>query len=243
MKKFLFFIVLLSLSILVFSQNTWLAVSAKAGYGTGLLFNQPSLDDTNIDYEYYSPSYFAGGKFGFLFGDYIGISTEITFNSFSQNYDVHSSQEYQAFMQVKTFDYGFMLNLQAPTGFYFDIGPKFSNVKSAQLQLTGNQLNSQFDRLDKMTQSFDGLAFGIGIEPYMSDLFEFKIGLRGTYGFGSLVAESGYIIPADDKTMYFPSYSDEKTNPIQLMLNVEFTYVFGRMGRASCGKFRFMLNK
>jgi len=77
----------------------------------------------------------------------------------------------------------------------------------------------------------------------MSDLFEFKIGLRGTYGFGSLVAESGYIIPADDKTMYFPSYSDEKTNPIQLMLNVEFTYVFGRMGRASCGKFRFMLNK
>ncbi len=244
MRRLTIFIGFFILISVANAQNTWVAISAKGGYGTGLLFNQPSFDDTNIDYEYFSPSYFAGGKFGFMFGDYVGVSTEITINSFSQNYDIHSTNaEYHSFMKINTFDYGFMLNLQAPTGFYFDIGPKFSSIKSAQLTLTDNrQLNSSFDRLDKMSQNLDGLAFGLGVKPYMSDVFEMKLGIRGTYGFGSVVATPGYIIPADDKTMYFPTYTNEKTNPMQIMLNVEFTYVFGRFGRASCGKFRFLFN-
>jgi len=244
MKKIIFIVSFALFSVSGFSQNslTWFSLSARGGFGTSMLINVPSLDDSNIDYEYYSPSYFFGGRFGLMFGDYIGISGIVATNSLSQNYNIHGATELHRFMHLNTFDYGLLLNLETPTGFYFEIGPKFSNLKSAQLTNTGDNINSSYDRIMNFSPEYTSLMFGIGMKALMTDKFEIKTGLNGSYSFSSIVSKTGYIIPADDNSIYTPSYSDETTNPAQLIFTVELTYVFGRFGKASCGKYQFLFN-
>ncbi len=247
MKKFFLLVVFLSLVFLLNAQRTsnftWFSISAKGGYGSSLLFNKPSFDDNNITYSFFSPSYFFGGRFGLLFGEFVGVSAELSMNYFSQEYDISSNIDFQRVLKANSFDYGFMLNLQTNTGFFFDIGPKFSTLKSAQLTTITENSDITLDRIAKFRPEFSSLAFGIGLKPVMTQIFEVKLGLRGAYTFSNFVNDPGYIIAADDNTLYYPLYIDEKTNPIQLMFQVELTYVFGRFGKASCGKYRFMINQ
>jgi hypothetical protein len=154
-------------------------------------------------------------------------------NSFSQNYNVTTTIVNQQNITFSTFDYGFMLNLQSPTGFFFDLGPKFSELKKATL-------NTNLDRTSNFLPAFTSVAMGVGFKALMTDKFEIKLGLRGTYAISSIVSQTGYIIPTDG--LYTPTYTDEKTNPLQVMFCAEFTYVFGRFGKARCGKYQFMFN-
>ncbi len=247
MKKILFiisfFLLILSANAQRNSNLTWFTLSLKGGYGTSLMFNQPSFDDANITYAYYSPSYFYGGRFGILFTDNVGVSFVAGMNNLSQTYDVNGFVDYQTNIKLKSFDYGFMLDLQSPTGFYFDIGPKFATLKNADLTKTTEGLSVTDDRIAKFRSQFTSLAFDIGLKALMTDLFEIKVGVSGAYTFSNVVNSTGYIIPADNYLYYVPTYLDETTNPIQLMFGVEFTYVFGKFGKASCGKYRFMLNQ
>ncbi|MBN2891693.1 MAG: hypothetical protein JXL97_07490 [Bacteroidales bacterium] len=243
MKKTIFTLAIVFLSLSNFAQSTtWFSISARGGFGTAMFINVPSLEDSNIDYGYFSPSYNYGGRFGFMFGDYVGVSGIVGMSTLSQNYDIHGTSEIHRLLKTNTFDYGVLINLETPTGFYFEIGPKFSNLNSANLTTTGDNLNSTVDIKSKFSPEFTNLMFGIGMKVMMTKLFEIKVGLSGAYNFGGIVSESGYIIPAADKVIYTPTYIDQKTNPAQLMFSVEFTYIFGRFGKASCGKYRFLLN-
>jgi len=238
MKKITIFLVLLIVFIVGYSQNpvTWFYVGAKGGAGVSMLYNSPSFDDQNIAYDYLSPSYYYGGSLGFLFGDNVGVTFEASMNSLLQKYDVSTtSASYHSEMQISTFDYGVLLSLQTLTGIYFNVGPKFSNTKSATLNTTNN-------RLSKFAPTFNALMVEIGYMPVRTDRFVMNVGIRGTYGFSSIVTTPGYIIAADDNSVYYPLYIDEATSPIQVMLSVELKYYFGRFGRASCGKYRFMFD-
>lgn len=246
MKKIAITILFVVFSTMLFSQKnsslTWFGVGLKGGYGSSFLFNKASVDDANVTYAYYSPAYFFGGNFGLVFGDYIGVSAEYTFNSFSQSYDVQSTESFERIISCKSNDLAFLLNLQAETGFYFDLGPKFSTLKTAALSTTTSAGTVDVDRTNKFRPEFTSIVFGIGLKPLITQSFEIKLGLRGAYTFSNIVNTPGYIIAADDNVLYMPSYSEEKTNPIQLMLTTEFTFVFGKVGNASCGKTRFMFN-
>jgi len=219
MKKTTITLLYLILMLTSFAQrnstSTWISVGLKGGFGTSFFFNQPSVDDANITYSYFSPSYFYGGNFGLLFGDFVGFSGEFSFNSLSQGYDIDANESFQRTITTKSTDFAILLNLNAPTGFYFDIGPKFST---------------------------SSIVFGIGLKPVRTQSFEMKLGIRGAYTLSNFVNSPGYIIPADEKILYMPSYTDENTHPIQLMITTEFTLIFGRVGKASCGKTRLMLN-
>ncbi len=244
MKKFILTSVLILTITLSFSQKqmTWISLSGRGGFGTSMLINVPSLDDSKIEYSYYSPSYYFGGRFGLMFGDFVGISFEVSMNSVSQNYDVHGITLLHQFIKINTFEFGPHLNLETPTGFYFEIGPNFTSLKNAKLTSTSDIINLTADRTNKFAPQYTNLVFGIGMKPVMTEVFEMKIGIRGAYSFASIVSTPGYIIPADDNLNYVPSYFDEKTNPAQLMASVELTYIFGRFGKANCGKYRFMFN-
>jgi hypothetical protein len=233
-----------SLSNLNAQKNlTWFFISLKGGYGTSMLYNKASFDDQNIIYSFYSPSYYYGSRFGFLFGDHLGVSAEISMNNFSQNYNIETqNSSFKQLAQLSSFDYAIYLNLKASTGIYFNIGPNFSNLKSADLTTTDNNSKSKKSIISKLSPNFNSLVVELGLTPIMTDLFEMRIGIRGNYSFDNIISEPTYIIPIDNRIRYSPNYTDEKTNPIQLMASVEFIYVFGRYGRASCGKYRFMIN-
>lgn len=245
MKKIILLTSFLILALVAIPQKTvtYFYLGLKGGGGSSLLFNQPSFDDVNIVYNYFSPSYFYGGTLGFLFGNNIGISAELNLNTLSEKYDVStSSATYNSLMKINTLDFGILLSLQSNTGLYFNVGPKFSNLKKATYTFTDANNTNTGDRTSKFAPTFNALMFEIGLMPVRTDQFVMNLGVRGTYGFSSIVSQSGYIIPADDNSVYYPPYIDEKTNPIQLMLSVEMKYYFGRYGRASCGKYRFMFN-
>ncbi|MBN2662338.1 MAG: outer membrane beta-barrel protein [Bacteroidales bacterium] len=246
MKKTVFTTLFVLLAAMLFAQQnsslTWFGLGLKGGYGTSFLFNKASVDDAKVTYAYYSPSYFFGGDFGLVFGDYIGVSVEYTFNNFSQAYDVQGAENFKRIISCKSNDLGFLLNLQAETGFYFDIGPKFSTLKTAMLSTTSSVGTIEMDRTNKFRPEFSSIVLGVGLKPLITQSFEIKIGVRGVYTFSNIVNTPGYIIAADDNVLYMPNYSEEKTNPIQLMLTTEFTLVFGKFGKARCGKNRFMFN-
>ncbi len=247
MKKITVFIALSFLFVIAGNSQrtvTWFYLGLKGGGGISMLYNNPSFNDTKITYNYLSPSYFYGASLGFLFGQNIGISAEIAMNTLSQKYDVNTGHEsFSSDMLLNTFDYGILLSLQSSTGLYFNIGPKFSNLKKATYHFISDKENTTNDRTAKLVPSFNSLIVEAGFMPIRTNLFVMDLGLRATYGFSNIVDEAGYIIPTDDKKVYFPAYLDEKTNPIQLMLSVEFKYYFGRYGRASCGKYNFLFNR
>lgn len=244
MKKNILLIVAVFLTLSSFAQRnknstmTWFSLSAKGGYGTSLLFNKPTVDDANIQYAYYSPSYFVAGRFGLLFGDYVGASFEAGYNAFSQSYTLPNS--FKRNFSATSFDYGFLLNFQSENGFYFDIGPKFSVMKTANL----NSNSIDKDIMNKIASQYAKINLGIGFKPVMTQVFEMRIGIVGSYTLSSILSDNNYIIPIDDGTAYYPNpaYYDGTTHAVQLMLNIEFTHVFGRFGMANCGKYRFMIN-
>lgn len=247
MKKHILILLFLTNTIFIFSQHsqnvTWFSIGAKGGFGSSLFFNQESFDDSKVTYEYFSPSYFTGANLGLLFGNVVGFSGEFSLNNLSQKYTIESAETFQREINIKSTDLAILLNLNASTGFYFDIGPKFSSVKSGILTTSSSSGTTNVDRNNKFRPEFTSIVLGLGLKPVRTDAFEMKLGIRGAYTLSSnFVNTQGYIIPADDNMLYSPNYSNEKTNPIQLMVTTEFTLIFGRFGKASCGKSRFILN-
>lgn len=242
MKTSKIFLIFFLFPLLTWGQRnsgniTWFTLSLKEAYGTCILFNQPSFDDNKVEYSYFSPSYFVGGRFGLVFGDYVGFSFDAGINNFSQNYMINSS--FKRNFNASSFEYGVLLNFQSPTGFFFDIGPKFVNLSKA---IVTDNNSSSLDIYSHLEQKYMKINVGVGMKPVMTDLFELKIGLNASYSVSSIVSESGFIIPTYSFSQYSPTYTNESTHPLQVMLGVELTYIFGRYGRANCGKYRFMFN-
>jgi len=242
--KRLIFILILTLSISAYSQRniTWIFASGSGAYGTSFFFNEASLNDDNISYNYYSPSYYFGGRFGFIFGETTGIVASIYKNTMTQGYIIENNSSTQNVnASIGMLQYDVMLLVQSETGFYFNVGPEFAKVKSAILNVSG-ATDNQYDIMDKITPNLTGLSFKMGIKPLRTDLIELNLGVTGTYFFSSLISQSGYILPLHDRTFYNPAITDEKTFPVQLGINLELVYTFARYGRASCGKNRIMIN-
>lgn len=244
MKKLILFVIIVStISLNAQRSVTWLFVSASGAYGTSFLYNEATLNDINITYDYFSPSYYYGGRFGAIFGENVGIVAGINKNFISQGYTVQNNNSSQNVnVGIGLFEYNFMLLLQSETGFYFNIGPDFANVKSASLKITANT-ETQYDILNKVSPKLNGISFKVGLKPLRTDNIELNLGLTGTFFFNSIISESAYFFPLNDRTFYNPSISDEKTYPVQIGVNLELVYIFARYGRASCGKNRIMINK
>ncbi|MEA3450401.1 MAG: hypothetical protein U9Q83_00695, partial [Bacteroidota bacterium] len=167
MKKITIFITLSMVFIIGIAQNptTWFYIGAKGGAGVSMLYNNLSFNDQNIAYDYTSPSFYYGGSLGFLFGDNVGITFEASMNSLLQKYDVTTtSASYHSEMQINTFDLGVLLSLQSLSGIYLNVGPKFSDTKSATL-------NSTIDRKSKFATTFNALMVEIGYMPVRTDVF------------------------------------------------------------------------
>ena len=248
MKKsiFIIFIILFSAST-IFSQKkgkvTWMSLAVKGGYGSSLLIHKESMEDSKIQYNYFSPAFFVGGRFGLTFGNYIGVSSELLYQSFSQKYGITAPTEsYQKQIDFKALEFDILLRFTSPTGFYAQIGPKFTKILSINQFTTGAVLpdpNLDLFAEQKYLEKWTNLIFEFGFMPYRNDRLEISIGLRGAYGFKSIINDESYFVHNDG--IYFKNYLDATTNPATLQAVIEINYMFGYFGIANCGKFKIKL--
>jgi len=219
----------------------WLSLAIKGGYGGTVLLNSDVLSDQNVKVNFLSPSYSYGGRFGITYGDHIGINFEPLFSGFSQEYSIDDGAEpYTKTQKFKSLDYLISLRYISSYGFYFEVGPQFSTLKSATVEnsKTGNFMNeNSATYMAKFEEKFKSLATGLGFAIVNGDRLQVNLGLRGTYTFGDL--DPNYYVLNDG--VYRPAITPtSKTNPLTFKLMAEVSYFFGFWGDATCGKGRLM---
>ena len=248
MKKFIFTtVILMFLTLSMFAQRkqtnvTWMSLAAKGGYGSTMLLHVESLQDANIGYQYFSPTFFVGGRFGLTFGNYLGVSAEVLYHSFGQGYNITaSSASYEKQTDFTALEYVFFFRFTSDLGFYAELGPKITKLSSISQSTTTSLPDPGIDLFlePKYIDKWTNLIFGMGMRPIRTDRFEASIGIRASYGFSSIIEDDTYFVLKDG--VYSPSYVDTKTNPITVHGVIELNYIFGYFGTANCGKFKVKL--
>ncbi len=215
----------------------WLSISAKGGYGNSILLNSSVMNDDDVNMNFLSPSFSYGGRLGITFGDYVGVSGELLSYHFGQKYTINSNnQEYTKETKLVSTDFSVLLRYTSAYGIYVEAGPKFSTLKSV------NETNSidvlRIQKVDDYNEKFKGALFGLGMAPLRRDRVELFMGLRFNYGFDDLLKEE--YVPLFDGVK-LPVYANhESTNPLSVQLMIEFNYIFGFWGDASCKKGRIV---
>lgn len=222
---------------------TWMSLAVKGGYGSSMMMHMESLNDQNVTYKYFSPSYFVGGRFGLTFGQVVGVSTNVLYSDFMQGYSIDNlGTKYDKQTDFKALDVDVTLRLTSPTSFYFEIGPKFTKINSITNSMPPTSSIISVDVMDNYKPNWTSILLGMGFMPYRSDRVELSLGFRASYGFSSIITDNNQYYAVKD-AVYSPTYTDPTTNPIQLYGVVELNYLFGYFGTANCGKFKVILFK
>jgi len=252
MKRiFLIFIAGLLISTSLFAQKrktstiNWLSIAIKGGYGGSLLMNQNIFSDKKVTPNFMNGSYFFGGRIGWTLGDYIGVSFETDFSTFGQEFDVFDgSVNFNKITKISSMDLIPMLRFTATTGFYAELGPKFSTLKSITETPTLDAALFPGGLTNVYNEKYTSAILGIGFYYLFVERITLSLGFRANYGWKSMVSNSSYYSVTDDGR-YFPDtpYTNSTVNLIQLQGVLELNYFFGFFGDASCGKGRLMLFK
>jgi len=248
MKKiviFIFAFILINNSL--FAQRkrgyvNWLSMSFKGGYGVSALLNTDTYNDPNITPNFMSGSYFVGGRFGVTYGETIGNSFEVNYTNFSQEFDMKSGSEMlNNKTQMTSLDFIGLLRVTTATGFYLEVGPKFSNIKKISESPTIEQ--SLLDNAYK--KKYTAAVLGFGMMPLRTDRVTLSIGARFNYGFSDIINDNTQYFAVSDDGRYIPSniYTNSQINVIQAHAVLELTYFFGYFGTANCGKHGIVLFK
>ncbi len=237
MRRVLLFMFFISMifSLKAQEQVVWIGIAPKFGYGTSYFYNQNSFfSDDKVQIAPFSQSMSYGGRLSLGFaGGAISISAEVMKSDFSQNFMIYDTAAQGDFYHAKlsALSYGLLFKTYSQTGFYVEFGPQMNQVLSAKL-------NTQ-----PITEHFSGKfftgVFGFGFMPLISQFFEISLGVRGIASFGSIMSDNYFLYSAS------PNYSVNMGNStvlLSFMPVIDVDFVFAKMGRASCGKFRIMLN-
>jgi len=246
-KKLILIFVSILLTTSVFSQRkgqyvNWLSMSVKGGYGVSALLNMDTYNDPNVAPKYTSGSYFFGGRFGITYGENVGTSFEVNYTNFSQEFTIKSGTEFiNNKTQFTSLDLIGLLRFTSTTGFYAEIGPKFSNIKS--VTETPSIEKSILDNAYKTR--YNSAILGLGFMPLITDRVTLSVGLRVNYGITDIINDNTQYFAVTDDKRYTPDniYTDSKTNVLQVHGVVELNYFFGYFGTANCGKHGIILFK
>ncbi len=221
----------------------WLSLAIKGGYGGTALFNSDVSADNSVTTNFLSPSYSYGGRFGITYGDNFSLNFEPLFSGFSQEYNINDgSAAYAKNLKFTAIDYFVFLRYVGGYGFYFEVGPQFSTLKTATVE---NSKDGTFtdendeDFKSNFTEKSTSITAGLGYAILNGDRLQINLGLRGTYTLGDFRADPTYYVLNDGVYRPTPPF-EAKTNPLTLKLMLELNYFFAFWGNASCGKGRLM---
>jgi hypothetical protein len=222
----------------------WFSIGVKGGYGNSVLINSDISGDENVSMNYLTPSYFYGGRLTFTYGDKLGFGVELNKAGFGQKYDIKSNDiTYNKYLKMSSRDILLFLRLSGESGGYFEIGPKFSTLKTLSVS---NSIDDNFRPVDNLKDyyapKYTGLMLGAGLSVVRTERVNVHFGFRGSYVFSDIVSDhsdNGFIL---NDFVYAPSYlpANAKTSPFSLQLVLEIEYFFAFWGDASCGRGRLM---
>jgi len=225
----------------------WFSIAVKAGYGNSVLLNINNIEDKHLSFNYLTPSFSYGGRFTFSYGDHLGFGADVLLSSFGQQYTIDNNGDiYDKNLKIKSLDILPFFRYTGDKAGYFEIGPKFSTVKSMTVTNSISNPNPPFlptDNIsDKYAPKFTSIVLGFGLAVYKNERLDINLGARFAYSFTDFtpghsynVVDDGYYLP--EKDILTP------TNPLSVQGILEVNYFFGFWGNATCGKGRLMLFK
>lgn len=271
MKRLFIFLLIIAICSPTFAQRKrsrkgsvikWLSIGVKGGGGNTIMYNPNILNDSKLDVNYVSPSYFVGGRLGITIGDYVSLFGEACSAGYNSNYTLNevgaNSLSYDKELKLKSLDYAVTFRYTSLTGVYVELGPKFIRLKSAeetntlveetQIQPSFFSESGDYEPLDNYSQKLTTGIFGFGISPLRTDRLDLTLGLRFNFGFTDMFPDNKtplndgyYEYDADFDSSYNNPYT--ATHLFNAQVVMEFNYVFGFWGDAACGKTRLMLFK
>lgn len=236
----------------------WLSIALKGGYGSSTLINPNIAEDPKISGEGFTPSYSFGGRLGLTIGDKVSFLPEAYISQFGQRFNISFAGPYDLTynkdLQIKTLKTALLLRYTGYVGTFVEIGGSYSMLQTVvDTNIVRNQssqrqpsfYSNEYIQENFQTQ-FPGLVFGVGLTPIRTKRFDMAISVRGNYTFLDLMVNNSnplydgyYNYDENFEVNYNSVYAP--TNAFTLQIMVEFSYVFGFWGNASCGKRNFVL--
>lgn len=150
---------------------------------TWLINNNASDQGDNLNYRT-SFALAAGLNAGYFFNENIGVGAELNIGSFNQKYEGELfGSHYDAADNLMYISIPVLFKLKSAGGFYFEIGPQFNLLSSAEGSITiedvPDSLNiSDVDIEKGFNQSLIGGVFGFGGRFRLNDNLSINTGLR-----------------------------------------------------------------
>jgi len=184
MKKLTLLLTFLSVTAVAFAQ---LEVGVAGGFSTTWLLNNNVSDQgPNLN-----PNASFGGNFGltgsFFFTENIGVGAELNYNSVNQKYDGEVDVQvgevnFDAKDHLNYFQVPIMLKVKTTSGFYFEVGPEFNFLSSANGDLTSDPSDDNFEYAGRDIktglENVMGIVFGFGGRFPVTDHIVLSAGLR-----------------------------------------------------------------
>ncbi len=228
------------------NEIKWFSLAVKGGYGTSILINKEAMNDKNVTYEYFTPSFFYGGRFGFTFGNYVGVSYEYLLSEFGQKYSINNpttKASYSKELKFKSSDQCVLFRYTNDFGFYLELGPKFTKISSVAETNSDAKVAVHDNITQNYVSNYTSGLFGLGFMPFRGERVTLSLGVRASYGFSTMMNDSKFFVLNDQHSPNgygTGTYTDNSTKPLNLNLVLELNYFFAFFGDASCGKGRLM---
>ncbi len=241
MKRVLILVLLISIVSVGYSQKkkkkkgkkdpTYFSLAIKGGYGNSILANTNITDDETITPDVMAPSHMFGADIGVNFNGGLGIGLELSSQTFGGSYEMKTlSSGYTKDITLTSFDKILLLRTVGYSGGYFEIGPKFSSIKSFS-EANSNNVQS-LNTISSYSKSYTSLVAGFGIGIFGVDRFNLSIGLRVAYSFTDIMNDKQF--PIYDTAYLNTSEGYKSTNPLTAQAILKFTWNVGYFDTSAC---------
>lgn len=234
MKNILTFLILFT----AFSAQSqvWFEIGAKGTYGITALYNKNVWNDSRISNKF-STGFGVGGRLGINIGSTHGFALELLSANGKQSwgYELATSATKVEFITAwKSLDY-YLLYRNSGNGGYFELGPKYSTVRS--VKQTDNTVET--DKSNQFNKGMMGAAMGFGGNIAGGDVVALTFGVRFEYMFADFVNNDGKLVNQPIPPLQI---GNSKTNIINIQAVLELNFGIGSYAKASCGNRRFVFS-
>ncbi|MCC6725689.1 MAG: hypothetical protein IT258_14365 [Saprospiraceae bacterium] len=234
MKNITLAICFLLTSLVASAQEIWIEAALKGGYGASSLLNKNILDDDAYSYQV-APSYNFGGKLALNFGAFNGFSMEGLLSKGAAKWQYDSpllGSDRDNEIEWKNID-ALLLFRHINHRVYFELGPKYSKLRSVKHSDTGAEVAGA-DKYYKKDYISGVLGFGGYITG--TETFSLGLGLRFHYGLTDFVTSDGQKAGYPNPGRLTPYESTAVTRPILAEFMVEFNFGIGHWAQTSCSE-------